>query len=154
MARFGPKPRPFIDRFAEKIALTDSGCIEWLAGTNGVGYGALRLGPEDGCRPVYVHRWSYEYHIGPIAEGLHLDHLCRNTRCINPDHLEPVTGGENVLRGLSSPAINARKSSCVRGHLLDGANLYVEPSTGYRKCRECARMRDRARRPIRNRKAA
>lgn len=150
----GPKARSVLDRFAEKIALAESGCIEWIAGTNGVGYGVVHLGPADGHRKVYAHRWSYEYHVGPIPDALHLDHLCRNTVCVNPEHLEPVTAGVNVLRGYSSPAINSRKVLCLRGHDLDGSNVYIVPSTGYRKCRECARERDRARRPRRTRKAA
>lgn len=149
----GPKAKPILDRFAEKIALTDSGCIEWLAGTNGVGYGVVHLQPSDGSRKTYAHRWSYEHHNGPIPDGLHLDHLCRNTLCVNPDHLEPVTPRVNVVRGVSSPAMNARKTRCHADHPLNGDNLYVTPSTGYRHCRECARERDRLRRP-RNRKAA
>lgn len=151
MARMGPAPKPVIDRFAAKIALADSGCIEWIAGTNGVGYGAFRLDPTTGSRKEYAHRWSYEHHVGPIPEGMHLDHLCRNTLCVNPDHLEPVSAAVNVLRGVSSPATNARKSHCHKGHELSGSNLYVTPATGYRHCRECARAHDRARR---NRKAA
>ena len=150
----GPKARPVIDRFAEKIALTDSGCIVWLAGTNGVGYGLIGLHPDEGSRKCYVHRWSYEHHVGPIPEGLHLDHLCRNTLCVNPDHLEPVPPAVNNLRGVGSPAENFRKTHCHKGHALSGANLYITPSTGYRHCRECAREHDRARAPRRHRKAA
>src|SRR5665647_2266757 len=99
----GPKARAVVDRFAAKVALTNSGCIEWVAGTNGVGYGLIHLGPEDGSRKVYAHRWSYEHHFGPVPDGLHLDHLCRNTICVNPEHLEPVTQRENVLRGYGFP---------------------------------------------------
>lgn len=149
----GPKARPAIDRFAEKIALTDTGCIEWIAGTNGVGYGSFHPRPLWGDNPkVYAHRWSYEHLVGPIPEGLHLDHLCRNPLCVNPEHLEPVTVAVNVLRGVSSPARNARKTHCLAGHPLGGSNLYVTPSTGYRKCRECSRRRDAGRR--RNQKKA
>jgi hypothetical protein len=83
---------------------------------------------------------------------MHLDHLCRNTRCVNPDHLEPVTLAENVLRGVSSPAMNARKTHCDSGHEFTPANTYISPRSE-RKCRACGRERDAARRP-RNRKAA
>jgi len=151
----GPKAKPVVDRFAAKIALTDTGCIEWLAGTNGIGYGIVHLGTEDGSRKTYAHRWSYEHHNGPIPDGLHLDHLCRNTICVNPEHLEPVTQRENVLRGYGFPALNARKSHCVAGHPLTGDNLRVELGTGYRKCRACAKAREAQRAPRKHgRKAA
>lgn len=150
----GPKAVPVPVRFFNKVAPTESGCVEWMAGTNNVGYGVFHLGPEDGNRKVYAHRWSYEYHVGQIPDGLHLDHLCRNTLCVNPDHLEPVTLAENVLRGMSSPACNVRKSRCLRDHPLEGVNLYIDPTTGYRKCRACARMRDAQRRPRSRRRAS
>lgn len=141
----GPKARPVIDRFAQKIALTSTGCIEWIACTNGVGYGSFRLDPDSDSRRVYAHRWSYEHHRGPIPADLHLDHLCRNTLCVNPEHLEPVTLGENVLRGDSSPAINARKARCLRGHDFSAENTYIHPTNSSRRCRTCARERDRRR---------
>lgn len=141
----GPKARPAFERFAEKIAPGPNGCIEWRAGTNGVGYGLFHPNTTTTNRKEYAHRWAYEQARGPIPEGLHLDHLCRNTICVNPDHLEAVPVGVNILRGISSPARNARKTECLRGHPLSGANLYVNPTSGYRHCRECTRIRDRQR---------
>lgn len=144
----GPTARPIADRFFEKIGPpNEDGCIEWRAGTNGIGYGILRLSPDEGSRRVYAHRWFYEHYRGPIPAGAHIDHLCRNTLCVNYEHLEPVTQKENTLRGVGSPAQNARKTHCQHGHPLSGANLYVSPSTGNRRCRECERERDRRRRP-------
>lgn len=64
----------------------------------GNGYGRLR---RNG-RSIPAHRYSYEVRVGPIPEGLELDHLCRNTQCVNPDHLEPVTGAENRRRGVGT----------------------------------------------------
>ena len=154
MARFGPKPRPILDRFAEKIALADSGCIEWIASTDGTGYGKFMAEPGHNGRMTQAHRWSYEYHVGPIPDGLQLDHLCRNRACVNPDHLEPVSQRENLLRGVGATAMNARKTHCPEGHRYAGPNLYVNPTTGSRLCRTCRREHDRKRRPRPSRKAA
>lgn len=149
--------RPALDRFAEKIALTDSGCVEWIGGLNSVGYGQFWLGRTDLSETgkAYAHRWSYEYHVGPIPDGLHLDHLCRNRACINPDHLEPVSRRENILRGVSPSALAARTDECPQGHPYAGDNLYVPPGTTHRCCRTCRRARNReASRRRHSRKAA
>lgn len=92
--------RPSIDRFAEKVALTDSGCLEWIATRQRNGYGAF----FDGTTTVRAHRWAYEYFVGPIPPGLEIDHLCRHRPCVNPEHLEPVTRAENLRRALEARA--------------------------------------------------
>jgi hypothetical protein len=84
-----------------------------------------------------VHRVVWEWLIGPIPDGLTLDHLCRNRACCNPDHIELVTMAENKRRGYSRNAINARKTHCPKRHPLEGDNLMVD-KRGYRRCRECA----------------
>lgn len=102
------------------------------------GYGYVQHPATRKTMPA--HRYVYELHKGPIPPGLTLDHLCRVRDCVNPDHLEPVTRGENVLRGEGLSAKNKRKTHCLRGHLLSGSNLLVLPSGG-RYCLACRKDR-------------
>ena len=158
--------RPAVDRFAEKIALTDTGCIEWIAGTNGVGYGAFYAGRTslDDHGRVYAHRWSYEYHVGPIPEGMQLDHLCRNPACRRTDHLEAVTHQENVRRGvsgsfghLSSGNPRASTGMCRSGrHDVDVVGVHRvgrrtrKNGEPYTTCAQCHRDADRRYRQKKN----
>lgn len=93
----GPPRRVFGDdarRFWAKVDASGS-CWMWTASTNGGGYGGFTIrGTRTGA-----HRYAYERMVGPIPEGMDLDHLCRNRRCVRPSHLEPVTRSENVARG-------------------------------------------------------
>lgn len=91
---------------------------------------------------VYVHRVAYENLVGPIPEGLQLDHLCRNRACFNPLHLEPVTSRENTMRGENWSAKRAVQTECLRGHAFTDENTYVRPN-GTRWCKECGRARSR-----------
>lgn len=74
--------------------------------------------------------------VGPVPDGLVIDHLCRNRGCVNPDHLEAVTQQVNAIRGIGPAARNAKAVECIDGHALSGANLYVTKD-GRRQCREC-----------------
>lgn len=110
-------------------------CWPWVGGQGGPGYGYF----ED----VPAHRVAYELLVGPIPEGLTIDHLCRNKLCVNPAHLEPVTLRVNILRSDNPFAVNARKIACIHGHPFTGDNLIVRPQGG-RACRTCVRAADAA----------
>jgi hypothetical protein len=129
-----------IDRFITKIEVGD--CWHWTAGKHN-GYGQFSLGGRKG-RMYYAHRVAYEWLVGPIPEGLQLDHLCRNRACVNPDHLEPVSQQENILRGEGGQN-HAVKTHCPQGHEYAGDNLYVRPDGG-RQCRACTREHQRRKR--------
>lgn len=133
-------------RFWSRVDKTDT-CWNWIGG--GVrttdGYGRFQAETGDPCK-VQAHRWSYERLVGPIPNGMQLDHLCRNRACVNPDHLEPVSNRENLLRGETLPASNVAKTHCPQGHAYVEGNVYTPPS-GRRMCRECRRQRDRGRPP-------
>lgn len=136
------------ERFWEKVDVGHPlGCWEWT--------GYRRLGEhgmfnaKSGTSPVYAHRWAYEFLMGPIPDGLQLDHLCRNPPCVNPDHLEPVTARENTRRSESLVIRIWRSGTCNRGHPRTPEHLYIRPDNGYRMCRTCERERrmERARKP-------
>lgn len=115
---------------------TDLGrCWLWTAGKQSGGYGKFR-------GKWLSHTVVYELLIGPVGDGLCLDHLCRNRICCNPLHLEPVTTRENILRGMGPAAIAVRTGQCQRGHLLMGENLLIVRRTGARRCLACVRLRE------------
>ena len=132
-------------RFAEKVALpNDDGCMLWLGALDMPGgYGRFRVGTKTDM----AHRVSYVLHVGPIPEGLPLDHLCRVRRCVAPDHLEAVSMQVNTLRGATITAANAAKTHCPAGHSYSPENTRITRD-GRRRCRTCdrARYRDWSRR--------
>lgn len=125
------------------------GCWAWHGALYPTGYGHFTWKRASG----YAHRAAYLLAVGPIPEGMHLDHLCRTPRCVNPAHLEPVTPRANVLRSpIAEAANNAAKTHCKHGHSLDDA--YEWRRTG-RRCRTChlEKSREQTRRKTEARRA-
>lgn len=126
-------------RLWSKVDKTDT-CWNWVGAIGENGYGHFWLNG----RYVSPHRVSYVLTHGSIPDSLTVDHLCRNRRCVNPDHLEAVTIGVNVRRSpLAPPATNSRKTHCPKGHPLVAGNLmvYALEKQGRRSCLTCARIR-------------
>ena len=128
-----PRGTSRIERLFDRVAITET-CWLWTGYRNRMGYGQFG-------RNEPAHRVAYELLVGPIPDGLVLDHLCRNPPCVNPDHLEPVTNVENLQRGVGPSAQNARKARCKNGHEFTSENTYIRPDGGGRQCRRCAHAR-------------
>lgn len=144
--RNAPEPTPPEQRFWNHVEFeTNTGCWLWSGGKNGKpGYGLIGLGPRQGL--VLAHRLSYQMHKGPIPSGKHIDHLCRVRSCVNPDHLEAVTHGENLRRSpITFAGKNAAKTHCPRGHEYALKNTYSRAANS-RSCRRCHADRESIRR--------
>jgi len=122
---------------SHSVVDADTGCHNWTAALyhNGYGMTKVRIGGRPYCR---AHRAAYVLAKGEIPEGLQVDHLCRNRRCINAAHLECVSLRENVLRGNGPFVVNRRKTHCARGHPFTEQNTYRQPSRPERRlCKTC-----------------
>lgn len=120
-----------------------SECWVWIGYVLNSGYGCVR----HAGRRWLTHRLSYAALVGDLGSGLQIDHLCRNTRCVNPSHLELVSQRENILRGTAPSARAAVAVCCPSGHPYAGENLRVrrEGAASHRVCITCERARDRRR---------
>ncbi len=130
-SRVGPP-----EHLSEVPGYTD--CWPWLAGRHPNGYGRFWLAG----RYQGAHRLAHKLLVGPIPEGLVIDHLCRVPCCVNPRHMEPVTSQENTRWGIRG-VLYRQVTHCAKGHPYDEANTYVDPH-GYRNCRRCQLVAKRA----------
>lgn len=130
-----------------------TGCWIWQGVVTCTGYGRITYQ----YKPWMAHRLSYEAFVGPIPEGLTLDHLCRTPLCCNPDHLEAVTQTENTRRGrtIGYEHPNAPKT-CKRGHSPETHRFRTVVRNGkeVKRCVTCYNEKKRARRARLGRAAA
>jgi hypothetical protein len=139
MGKRGKKRIDPSERFWPKVNKNgEGGCWLWTGCQNGTGYGRFDKS--------VAHRFSYQLLVGPVPDGLDLDHLCRVRHCVNPDHLEPVTRSENLRRGILHGPIDGgraaarqrEKTHCPQGHEYTPDNTYSPPSRpSARYCRRC-----------------
>ena len=131
-------PGRVMERATEKVALSSSGCwiSDYAPGTHG--YAVIGWRGEDGkSRAALVHRVTWQAVNGPVPEGMTLDHLCRVRRCVNPDHLEPVSQMENNRRYTDSIySVEPKACKCVVRHLHGTAAMVRNHRC---KCDECVR---------------
>lgn len=139
------------ERFTKRIeACRTEGCWIWDKALQGDGYGYFH---RTNGGTTYAHIVSWERVNGPVPDGCELDHLCREIRCFNPAHLEPVTHQVNVLRGIGKPAKRAQQTHCINGHEFTPENTYL--TRRGRDCRACHKRRSNewwARRRANNKK--
>ena len=118
--------------------ITESGCWEWQGLKHRSGYGQITtLSGRD-----YTHRVAWALMIGPIPEGMVIDHICRNRTCFKPSHLRVTTHRQNILAGTGASARNYRKTKCARGHTYTEGNFTFKyaQQRKWRRCSICAKQ--------------
>lgn len=123
--------------FYDLCKILDNGCWQWLAGKTSAGYGVFYVEKH----PVYSHRLAWTLANGEVPAGMVIDHLCRNRACCNVSHMEAVSRGENVLRGIGVSAFHKTKTHCKNGHEFTTANTRLARHGKNRQCKQCERDR-------------
>lgn len=129
-----PRGSSVLDRLMFRTALLPNGCWEWRGARNQKGYGNIRVDTYGPAKSV--HRVAYTELVGPISDGLEIDHLCKNRACINPEHLEAVTRTVNIQR------VDQRRAVCKNGHemTVENTRIYItKAGVKSHNCRACAR---------------
>lgn len=123
-----------IKRFWLKVRKNKT-CWIWTGAKNHLGYGSFRVPGQT----IQAHRFSYEIHKGEIPENHNIHHQCRNPKCVNPKHLVSMSRKDHVRKYNSRIEEQIRKTHCPYGHPYSGDDLYINPNTNKRSCRECMR---------------
>jgi len=130
---------PIETRLEAKIEKT-ADCWFWTGLLTYNGYGQFTYKENGKAKCMMAHRAVYQVFVGPINSGLTLDHLCENRSCVNPEHLEPVTIGENIRR-----ASRSTSETCKYGHLYKDQSKHYK-TKGARRCHECHAIAENQRR--------
>lgn len=128
---------PLIDRILRRIKKLPDGCWEWT-GSLSYGYGILTYKRKR----MRVHICTFNHFVGPVPVRSELDHLCKNKRCCNPDHLEPVSHRVNILRSDHPNVVLMHRGVCKRGHAIAGDNA-LPTSDGRIRCKKCRQRIER-----------
>lgn len=136
-----------MQRFMEMVSVDyDTGCHVWIGTATRPGPDGYGLFKWKSNTTRVAHRWLWEQIRGKLPKEIQLDHFrCENRRCVNLEHVRPVTPRENLLRGSSFAAANRSKTHCLRGHIYDEVNTY-KTHDGKRQCRACKAEKARQRR--------
>lgn len=138
----GRAPQPAMQRILQRTEIVpgplDTPCWVWTGAGRRYGYIAVGSIADGSYRNARVHRVAYEHLVGPVPADLVLDHLCKVPKCLNPDHLQPVTQRVNLLRGDTITAQHAAKTHCIHGHAFDASNTRRDRRG--RRCRTCERI--------------
>lgn len=131
-------PHDIETRFWDKCLIQEGGCWEWQGYRNPGGYGQFY---SERKKLMLTHRWAYQRFVGPLVEGLEIDHLCRNTICCNPEHLEQVTREVNAGRTTGFKVTHyamGDRTHCKWGHEMTAENSYKRPDrVNSYACRKC-----------------
>lgn len=126
--------RPRFEALLAKSVRQPNGCLIWTGYIDRKGYARYSgLG---------AYRINYGLQVGPIPEGMTVDHLCFEPRCVEVTHLRLLTRLENARNHASAPCV-VPEGECINGHAFTPENTYVKPD-GWRDCRTCIRERVRA----------
>lgn len=126
----------FLDGFAEPAP---SGCWLWRLPLDRCGYGYKYFRVAGKLKKLLAHRWVYREMVSEIPQGLEIDHLCRVRHCVNPAHLEAVTGHMNRARAVPYGYYSSLQTHCLKGHEYTEANTYRRLGSRNRTCRACQR---------------